>query len=326
MRALVHHRYGTPDVLRIEDVPEPTPAADEVLVRVHAASINPLDWHAVTGLPLVARAQSGLRRPKRIIRGADVAGRVEAVGSAVDGIAVGDDVFGAGAGSFAEAMCIRARSITRAPSNLAAAASAAVPIAGLTALQALRDKGQLRSGQAVLIIGASGGVGTFAVQIARALGAEVTGVCSTNNVELVRSLGADRVIDYTESDFTVVEAGRRYDLIIDNVGNRSVRDRRRVMTPKGRCVVVGGPKGGRLLGPASAMLRSVIGSKFVSQSFVPLLAVTKADDLVVLRDFIESGAVQPVVSETIQLNDVPAALARMGAGHTRGKVVVDLRG
>ncbi len=324
MRALVHHRYGTPDVLRIEDVPEPTPAADEVLVRVHAASINPLDWHAVTGLPLVARAQSGLRRPKRIIRGADVAGRVEAVGSAVEAFAVGDDVFGAGAGSFAEAMCIRAQSIARAPSNLVATASAAVPIAGLTALQALRDKGQLRSGQSVLVIGASGGVGTFAVQIAKALGAEVTGVCSTNNVELVRSLGVDRVIDYTESDFTVVEAGRRYDLIIDNVGNRSVRDRRRVMTPKGRCVVVGGPKGGRLLGPASAMLRSVIGSKFVSQSFVPLLAVTKADDLVVLRDFIESGAVQPVVSETIQLDDVPTALARMGAGHTRGKVTVSI--
>jgi NADPH:quinone reductase-like Zn-dependent oxidoreductase len=293
---------------------------DRVLIRVSAASVNPLDWHAVSGTPYLVRLQGGVRRPKQTTPGADVAGHVEAVGSAVAGLRVGDRVFGTASGSFAEYATASARSVVVAPDRLDDGQAACVPIAGLTALQALRDKGLAETGRSVLVIGAAGGVGTFAVQIAKALGCEVTGVCSTRNVDLVRSIGADHVVDYTRDD--LARGSGTYDVIVDNIGNLSVATRRRLMTRKGRCVIVGGPKTGRVLGPMSSMVRAVAVSPFVSQAFVPMLAKVDAADLEVLRGMIDAGDVTPVVTATYSLADVPRALDVIGGGHARGKMAV----
>lgn len=318
MKALVRHRYGTPAQLVVEDIAAPTPTDEQVTVRVAAASVNPLDWHALTGTPWLLRLQEGIRRPKTALLGRDVAGTVVAVGAKVTGLVVGDEVFGGVNGSFVELAVGTERGLVRRPAGVSVASAAATPIAGLTALQALRDKGGLHAGQSVLINGAAGGVGTFAVQIAVAMGATVTGVCSTSNVELVRSLGAHDVIDYTKDEI----GERQFDVILDNIGNHSLRQRRRMLTPTGRCVIVGGPKKGKLLGPITAMVLAVIGSWFRSRKFVPFMAVTKAADLEVLAAYLADGTVRPVVSRTFSLDDAPAAFRSIEAGHTRGKLVV----
>ncbi|MEQ1700880.1 MAG: NAD(P)-dependent alcohol dehydrogenase [Ilumatobacteraceae bacterium] len=320
MKALVRHRYGSPDTVKIEEVDTPTPGEDQVLVRVAAASMNPLDWHALTGTPWLMRLADGLRRPKSPLLGRDAAGTVVAVGAKVAGLAVGDEVFGGVNGSFAEFALGSERGLVRRTSSVSVEAAAATPIAGLTALQALRDKGGLQAGQSVLINGAAGGVGTFAVQLAVAMGATVTGVCSTANVELVRSLGAHEVIDYTQQEI----GDRQFDVILDNIGNHSLRARRRMMTPTGRCVIVGGPKKGKLLGPITPMVRAVIGSWFRSRKFVPFMAATKAADLEVLAGHLADGSVVPVVSRTYGLADAAEALRSIEAGHTRGKLVLTI--
>ena len=320
MHALVRHRYGPIAELAVEQIDTPTPGADQVLVRVQAASVNPLDWHALTGTPYVMRLVEGLRRPKQAVLGRDVAGIVVAVGGNVTKLAVGDEVFGGADGSFAEFVLGSERGLVRRPEGVTVAAAAATPIAGLTALQALRDKGGLQPGQSVLVNGAAGGVGTFAVQLAVAMGAKVTGVCSTKNVELVRSLGAHEVIDYTAAEI----GEREFDIIIDSIGNHSLGQRRRMMAPTGRCVIVGGPKKGKVLGPITAMVRAVIGSKFRSQQFVPFMAATKAEDLEVLAGHLADGSLVPVITREYTLADVADAFRSIEGGHTRGKLVVQI--
>lgn len=320
MHALVRHRYGPIAELTVEQIDTPTPGADQVLVRVQAASVNPLDWHALTGTPYVMRLVEGLRRPKQAVLGRDVAGTVVAVGGNVTKLAVGDEVFGGADGSFAEFVLGSERGLVRRPEGVTVAAAAATPIAGLTALQALRDKGGLQPGQSVLVNGAAGGVGTFAVQLAVAMGAKVTGVCSTKNVELVRSLGAHEVIDYTAAEI----GERQFDIIIDSIGNHSLGQRRRMMAPTGRCVIVGGPKKGKVLGPITAMVRAVIGSKFRSQQFVPFMAATKAEDLEVLAGYLADGSLVPVITREHTLADVADAFRSIEGGHTRGKLVVQI--
>ncbi|MBI5949058.1 MAG: NAD(P)-dependent alcohol dehydrogenase [Chloroflexi bacterium] len=323
MQALVHDRFGSPDVLELREVDTPSLDDKSVLIRVCAASVNPLDWHMLTGRPLLMRVSAGVRRPRSRIRGADVAGRVEAVGATVTHVQPGDEVFGVGEATFAEYALVPGNAVVHMPKTLTHAQAACVPVAGLTALQALRDKGGLQAGQAVLINGAGGGVGTFAVQIARAMGAQVTGVCSTRNVELVHSLGAEHVIDYTRDDFTA--AGKRYDLIVDNVGNHGFWALRRALTPAGRCVIVGGPKGNVLLGPLSSMVRKKLASRFVSQSFVPFFASPNRHDLQALAELVDSGAVTPVVDKIYALGEVPSALRQIAGGHTRGKLAVEIQ-
>jgi NADPH:quinone reductase-like Zn-dependent oxidoreductase len=320
MQALVHDRYGPPDVLELREIDIPRPEEGEVLIRVYAASVNPYDWHLLTGTPLVARVLTGIRRPKSRILGRDVAGRIEAVGPNVTRFQPGDDVFGAGEGSFAEYARASEDTLVHMPASLTYARAACLPVAGVSALQALRDKGRLQPGQTVLINGAAGGVGTFAVQIAAAMGAHVTGVCSTTNVELVHSLGAECVIDYSREDFTA--GGKRYDLIVDNVSNHGFRALRRAMNPAGRCLIVGGAKHKRLLGPLGPMLRSMLVTKFVSQAFMPFIGAMKPDDLRALCDLVESGTVTPVIETTYTLADVPSALRQIEGGHTRGKLAV----
>lgn len=320
MHALVRHRYGSIEQLAVEQIDTPTPGADQVLVRVQSASVNPLDWHALTGTPYVMRLVEGLRRPKQAVLGRDVAGTVVAVGGNVTKLAVGDEVFGGADGSFAEFVLGSERGLVRRPGTVGVTAAAATPIAGLTALQALRDKGGLQPGQSVLVNGAAGGVGTFAVQLAVAMGAKVTGVCSTKNVELVRSLGAHEVIDYTAAEI----GEREFDIIIDSIGNHSLGQRRRMMAPTGRCVIVGGPKKGKVLGPITAMVRAVIGSKFRSQQFVPFMAATKAEDLEVLAGHLADGSLVPVITREYTLADVADAFRSIEGGHTRGKLVVQI--
>ena len=319
MKAVVCERYGSPDVLELREVDKPIPADDEVLVRVRATSVNPVDWHGVTGTPYIARLQTGLRGPKSAAVGVDFAGQVEAVGRDVTVLAPGDDVFGGRNGAFAEYVCVR-NAVAVKPSNLTFEQAAAVPVAAITALQGLRDKGALQPGQKVLVNGASGGVGTFAVQIAKALGAEVTGVCSTGNVELVRSLGADHVVDYTGEDFT--RRGEQYDLLLDNAGSRSFSAYRRVLRSDGRLVIVGGPKTSKLLGPLTHMVTTVAASKFRSQKAVAFLAKLNKEDLRLLRELLEAGTVRPVIDRTYELAEIADALRYLGEGHARGKIVV----
>jgi NADPH:quinone reductase-like Zn-dependent oxidoreductase len=320
MRAITAERFGGPEVLELRDVDRPEIGDDDVLVRVHAASVNPLDWHYMTGLPYLTRLSAGLRRPRRGIPGVDVAGRVEAVGRSVTRFRPGDDVFGWGRGAFAEYLGAPADHFVMLPTGTSFAEAAAVPIAGLTALQALRDKGAVRSGHKVLINGASGGVGTFAVQISRSIGAEVTGVCSTGNVELVRSLGAAHVVDYTRDDFAASED--RYDVMIDNVGNRSLATCRRALAPGGVYVLVGGPKTGRWFGPLTRLVRALFVFRFTSRNVAPLLARETNEDLRVLRDLLESGAVTSVVGRTYDLADTADALRHLQTGHARGKIII----
>ena len=321
MREIVRHEYGSPEVLELRDVDKPLPGDDELLVRVHAASVNPLDWHSVTGTPYVVRLSDGLRRPKDERVGVDFAGTVEAVGPRVTRLRPGAEVFGGKSGAFAEYVVVReGRSVASKPAGLTFEEAASVPVAAVTALQGLRDKGQLRAGQKLLINGASGGVGTFAVQIAKALGADVTGVCSTRNLDTARSLGADDVVDYTREDFT--RSGKRYDLLLDIAGSRSWPECRRVLGDDARLVIVGGPKTNRWLGPLGRMATLRLASVGRSQSVIPFIAKLKREDLETLRALLEAGSVRPVVDRSYELGDVPNALAYLGKGHARGKVVI----
>ncbi len=319
MNAIVYHRYGSPDELALEEVETPVPTEDQVLVRVRAASVNPLDWHVLRGQPYVIRPTSGWRTPKRTIPGVDVAGVVEAVGSAVTTRKVGDEVFGEKTRSCAEYVCGSERLFVPKPARLTFEEAAAIPVGGVTALQALRDKGQLKPGQTVLINGASGGVGTFAVQIAKALGADVTGVCSSANVELVRSLGADRVIDYTREDFT--RDARRHDLIVDNAGNRSLLAMRRVLAPSGRLVIVGAPKG-NWLAPVARIAAAKLLSRFGKQTFEAMLTDIQRDDLLYLSGLVEAGTIRPVIDRCYPLSEVPDAIRYLETMRARAKVVI----
>jgi NADPH:quinone reductase-like Zn-dependent oxidoreductase len=311
MTAVVFRSYGPPDVLRSEEIDKPTAGDDEILVRVRAASVNPFDWHLMRGSPFFLRVQTGLRRPKVTRLGVDLAGHVEAVGKTVTRFQPGDEVFGAGRGAFAEYVSARDRTFAPKPANLTFEEAAAVPVAGCTALQALRDKGQIRSGQRVLINGAAGGVGTFAVQIAKSFGAEVSGVCSTRNVDLVRSIGADHVIDYTRDDFT--QGTARYDLIVDSFGTRSLSGCRRVLAPGGTYVVVGGPL---------AVVKALVVSRFVREKLGVVMASVTAADLMALKELIEAKQVTPVIDRRYPFGEVPAAIGYLEQGHARGKVVI----
>jgi len=321
MKAIVYSHYGSPDVLQCEEIEKPAAGDDEVLIKVHAASVNPLDWHFMRGRPYLLRIMAGLRKPKMTRLGVDVAGQVEAVGRNVTQFKPGDEVFGNCRGAFAEYVCTSERALVVKPHNVTFEQAASVPVAGFTALQGLRDKGQIQPGQKVLINGAAGGVGTFAVQIAKSYVADVTGVCSTRNVEMVRSIGADRVIDYTQEDFTRSE--QRYDLIFDSVGNRSLFALRRVLNPKGIYVVVGGPDG-RWIGPLAGLIKTLVLSPFVSQKLVMFLARGGKEALTVMRDLMESGKVTPVVDKRYSLSEVPEAIRYLEQGHARGKVVITL--
>jgi NADPH:quinone reductase-like Zn-dependent oxidoreductase len=322
IKAIVHCEYGSPDVLKLEDVEKPVPNDNQLLVRVRSASVNPLDL-AIRG-PWLIRPLLGLRKPKDTRLGVDYAGTVEAVGKNVTNFKPGDEVFGGRDGALAEYVCVLPdRGVAPKPGNMTFEQAASVPVAALTALQGLRDKGKIQSGQKVLINGASGGVGTFAVQIAKSFGAEVTGVCSTRNLDLVRSIGADHVIDYTKEDFTKTD--QRYDLIFDLIGNHSFSERRRILNPNGICVMAGIGGAGwhdgfaaRLAGELDAYLRS----RFVSQKFMSYIAQFNKKDMTVLADLMQSGKVTPVIDKTYKFNEVPAALRYLEQGHARGKVVI----
>ncbi len=322
MRAAVRDRFGDPsDVVEIREVDEPVPADDEVLVQVRATSVNAADWYGVMGRPYIARPLEGLRRPKSSRLGVDFAGTVEAVGKDVTLFRPGDDVWGGRDGAFAEYVCVREeRAVVRKPANVSFEEAAAVPIAGLTALQGLRDKGRLEPGQNVLVNGASGGVGTFAVQIAKALGAHVTAVCSSGNVDAARSLGADRVIDYTKEDFT--RTGERYDLLLDVGGSRSWSDCKRVLAPRATLVAVGGPKSNRLLGPLGHVVRLRLGSLRSSQKVAFFIAKFNKPDLEVLNELLESGKVRSAIDRRYELDGIADALEYLGEGHAKAKNVV----
>jgi NADPH:quinone reductase-like Zn-dependent oxidoreductase len=322
MKAIVYRCYGSPDVLELEDVEKPVPADNEVLVKVHAASVNPLDWHYMRGSPYIMRLGTGLGAPNDARLGVDFAGTVEAVGGNVKKFKPGDEVFGGASGAFAEYVTAREdRALVLKPANMTFEQAASVPIAAITALQALRDKGKIKSGQKVLINGASGGVGTFAVQIAKSFGAEVTGVCSTRNVEMVRSIGADHVVDYTREDYT--KSGQRYDLIVDMVGNHSLLANRQALNPNGIFVIIGGPKG-NWLSPLMGPIKAMILSPFVGQEFVMMIAKMRKDDLDILGDLMQAGKVTPVIDRRFRLSEVPAAIRYSEEGHARGKIVINV--
>jgi NADPH:quinone reductase-like Zn-dependent oxidoreductase len=321
MKAIVYHNYGSPNVLRCEEIEKPVPGDEEVLVKVRAAAANPLDWHLMRGEPFPIRIMGGLRRPKDARPGVDVAGQVAAVGAKVTQFKAGDEVFGSCHGAFAEYACTPESGLVMKPTNLTFEQAASAPVAAFTALQGLRDRGRLQPGQKVLINGAAGGVGTFAVQIAKSLGADVTGVCSTRNVELVRSLGADQVIDYTREDFT--RGGTRYDLIFDCVGNHSLLACRRVMNSKGMYIMVGAPSG-RWIAPMDRLIRAIFLSMFLSQKFVMLLSKATKQDLTVISDLMQAEKVTPVIDKRYSLSEVPEAIRYLEEGHARGKVVITL--
>jgi NADPH:quinone reductase-like Zn-dependent oxidoreductase len=322
MKAIVHERFGSPEVLELREVEEPGVGDGDVLVRVQAASVNPADWYAMTGAPYVARVQMGLRKPKARL-GLDLAGEVTAVGGNVTRFKPGDEVFGAGTGTLAEYVAVSEDGLVPKPANLSFEQAAAVPVAGLTALQGLRDKGSVQPGQQVLINGASGGVGTFAVQVARALGAEVTAVCSTRNVDMVASLGADRVIDYTREDFTRTD--RRYDLLLDVAGSRSWPECRRVLTQRATLVLVGAPKGNALLGPLGHILKVRLASLPASQKMTFFISKADRQDLEALAELLEAGRVSPVVERTYPLSEAADAFRYLGEGHARGKLAITMR-
>ncbi|MGN9838366.1 NAD(P)-dependent alcohol dehydrogenase [Nonomuraea sp. H19] len=326
MKAIRYSSYGSPDVLEVQDLARPAIGDNDVLVRVRAVSVNPLDWHYIRGMPYAMRAVSGLSRPKVNGLGTDLAGQVEAVGGNVTEFAAGDEVFGyygpfeGGEGTLAEYVRVpHDGPMLRKPDNLTFEEAASVPVAGMTALQGLRRAGRIRPGQKVLINGAAGGVGTFAVQLAKALGAEVTGVCSTGNVEMVRSIGADHVLDYTKEDFA--REDRRYDLILDNVGNRSLAACRRALTPRGTLVENFG-SGDRWVGPMWRNAGARMLSLFVRQRLVNFLARADRADLAVLRDLLQEGKIKPVIDRTYRLEESPEAIRYLEEGHARGKVVV----
>ena len=321
MKAIVRDTYGSSDVLELREIDIPEISDDEVLIRVHAAGVGRDVWHIMTGLPYPIRlAGYGFRAPKNPVIGSDVAGVVEAVGKNVRRFQPRDEVFGIGKGSYAEYVCAREDKLAPKPVNLTFEQAAVVAIMGSTALQALRDHGKVRQGQEVLIIGASGGVGTFAVQIAKAFGAQVTGVCSTQKVEMVRSIGADHVIDYTQEDFA--EGDQRYDVILDIGGNSTLARLRRALASRGTLLIVGGEGGGRWLGGTDRQLRAMMLSPFVSQKLGTFVNKEKHEDLIVLGELIESGKITPVIDRTYPLAEVPEAIRYLEEGHARGKVVI----
>jgi NADPH:quinone reductase-like Zn-dependent oxidoreductase len=323
MKAVVHRQYGSPDVVKLEQLARPTPKDDELLIRVRAAAINPLDWHYMRGTPYVVRLIAGLGRPRpnRIQLGVDFAGTVEAVGKKVTQFKVGDDLFGTAYGSLAEYTVSTEVGLALKPSNMTFEQAAAVPVAALTALQGLREIGELQPGQKVLINGASGGVGTFAVQLAKYLGAKVTGVCSTRNLELVRSIGADHVIDYTHSDYT--QGAERYDLIFDTVGNHGLLASVRALTPQGTLVIAGTQSNDPWLGGLARPLRARLIAPFVKQRLVTFLAdANKTTDVDLLRDLLQDGKLKPVIDREYSLSQAPEAIRYLEAGHARGKVVI----
>jgi NADPH:quinone reductase-like Zn-dependent oxidoreductase len=323
MRAIVQDKYGDADVLRLEEIDRPEPGPEQVLVRVLAAGVDPGVWHIMAGQPYGVRPAFGVRKPRERVRGADVAGVVEAVGSDVTRFAPGDEVFGVGTGTYADFALAPEKGLALKPAGLSFPEAAVVAISGCTALQGVRDAGGLTAGQRVLVLGASGGVGSFAVQIAKALGAHVTGVASTGKLDFVRSLGADEVLDYTREDPT--DGSRRFDLILDTGGNRPLRQLRRALTPKGTLVIVGGEGGRGLLGGFDrAMLRAPLMSLFASQKFHGLLAVTRHVDLLTLGELIESGSVRVPLERTFSLAEAPDAIRYLHAGKVRGKVAVTI--
>src|SRR5918993_2098336 len=320
MKAIVQDEYGSPDVLELRDIDIPEIADDEVLVRVRAAGVGRDVWHVMTGLPYPIRlAGYGLRAPNNPVIGSDMAGIVEALGKNVRRFQPGGEVFGIGKGSYAEYVCAREDKLAHKPANLTFEQAAVVAISGLTALQGLRDHGRVEPEQKVLVIGASGGVGTFAVQLAKANGAHVTGVCNTTKVDMVRSIGADHVIDYTQEDFTQSE--QRYDLIFDLVGNHSLSDCRRALTPTGTLILSSGD-GGRWLGPMGRIIHALVLSPFVGQKLGTFVASENHEDMIVLKDLIESGKVAPVIDRTYPLSQVAEAIRYLEEGHARGKVVI----
>ena len=320
MRAIVHRRFGS---LELQEIDRPQVGDDDILVRVHAASLNAGDWYAMAGRPYVGRVAMGLRRPKGERFGADLAGVVEAVGRNVTRLRPGDEVFGARTGACAEYVCVpQDRGLVAKPAGVSFEQAAAVPIAALTALQGLRDKGGIQPGQKVLINGASGGVGTFAVQLAKWFGAEVTGVCSTRNVDTARSLGADHVVDYTREDFT--QSGERYDLMLDIAGSRPWRELRRVLAPDATCVLIGGSKANRLLGPLSHVVKVRLASLRARQKVVFFIAKMPWEDLTLLAELLEAGTLTPVIERRYELSQVREALAYLGEGHAQGKLVITI--
>jgi NADPH:quinone reductase-like Zn-dependent oxidoreductase len=319
MKAIVGERYGPPEVLELREVDKPRTEGDQVLVRVRASSVNPAEWYRVHG-PFFMRPSEGVRRPKRSALGTDVAGQVDAVGKEASEFRPGDEVFGSGLGAWAEYAVARESHLVRKPANVSFEEAAAVPIAALTALQALRDHARVQPGQKVLVNGASGGVGSYAVQLAKWFGADVTAVCSTRNVALVQSLGADRVVDYTREDFT--QLGDRHDAVLDIAGSRSFRELRRVLTPNARVVAVGAPMSVRGLGP----LKHIIGTRLTalgrSQKVINFVSKITKDDLEAMRELLETGRVKSVIDRRYELREVPEALRYLGTTHARGKVVI----
>ncbi len=322
MKAIVQERFGPPDVYELVDTATPVVGPGDVLIQVRAASLNPYDWHMVRGDPRIARLMGGvgLRRPKNRIAGIDVAGRVEAVGAGVADLAVGDDVFGFCTGAFAEYAAGDATLVARKPASLSFEQAAAIPMGAVTALHAIRDVGQVRPGQRVLVNGAAGGVGIYAVQIADALGAEVTGVCSSRNVDMLRSIGATHVVDYTAADFT--EPAEPYDVILDNVGNRPLRRLRRALSPTGILVLNGGGSPGKIVGAMGSILRATVVDRFVRQKLTFLPTRYGRDDLVALIELVDLGQLRPVIDRTVPLDDIAAGVRYLEQGHARGKVVV----
>ena len=323
MKAIVQERFGPPEVLRLADIDTPEVGADDVLVRVHAAALNPADWHFLRGDPLVARLMGiGLTKPKDRVAGSDAAGVVDAVGSKVRELQPGDEVLGFVRGAFAELACAAHDKVVPKPADLTFEQAAAVPIAATTALRGIRDVGEVKAGQRVLVNGAGGGVGTFAIQIAAAMGAEVTGVCSTGNVELVRSIGAAHVIDYTTEDFT--DGRIRYDVILDNVSSLPLKRLRRALTPKGTLVLNGGGSPGHVFGPIAGILKAIIANLFVSQRLRPLPSKQDQEELLDVTRLIAEGKLTPVVDRTYPLGETAEGLRHVEQGHTRGKIVVNV--
>lgn len=319
MKAILYPRYGSPDVLQLTDVEKPTPGDNQILIRVYAAAANPLDWHFIRGSPILVRLSAGMLKPKNPTLGADLAGRVEMVGRNVTAFKPGDAVLGSvGVGAFAEYVCAHEKNFVIKPANLSFETAAAAPIVGITALQGLRDSGQLKAGQTVLVNGAAGGVGTFAVQIAKSYGAQVTGVCSSRNLEMVRSLGADQVVDYTREDFT--RTGQRYDLIYDAIGNRSASDYRRALKPGGQCVIVGFSSLARILEQV------IVGSLFSGDRKIGLMGMARIvqDDLQILAQMMESGKLVPVIDRVYPLNQTAEAIRHLETGRARGKIIISV--
>jgi len=322
MQAITYHCYGAPEVLKLENAAKPIPSDNEVLVKVHAAGVNPLDWHYMRGAPYIMRLASGVGSPNKNRLGVDFSGTIESIGKDVTKFKVGDEVFGGAGGAFAEYLTVsQDRTIALKPENMSFSQAATVPVAALTALQALRDQGKIKAGQKVLINGASGGVGTFAVQIAKSFGAEVTGVCSTRNIDMVRSIGADHVFDYKKQDYT--QSGQRYDLIIDNVGNHSISKNRVALKPGGTLVSVGGGKG-NWIGPLIGPIKSLFVQPFADEQLISFVARLKGDDLNFLAELMKAGKLTPVIEKHFSLSELPLAIKHSEQGHTRGKIVVDI--